>query len=130
MDKQYEIVTRNRLTKHDIGKIHVSKTDGFYHRCLCTGHSIPSFYTLHPFFHFFSFFFYFHGLEICKTAIICRYQSTDAIRKRHLYIHISRLMQSENGILWCKKGGCCVLSTSSYGFYVRKQIVEVHMLNK
>jgi hypothetical protein len=26
------------------------------------------------------------------------YQSTDAIRKRHLYIHISRLMQSENGI--------------------------------
>ena len=25
-------------------------------------------------------------------------QSTDAIRKRHLYIHISRLMQSENGI--------------------------------
>ena len=26
-------------------------------------------------------------------------QSTDAIRKRHLYIHISRLMQSENGIL-------------------------------
>jgi len=27
------------------------------------------------------------------------YQSTDAIRKRHLYIHISRLMQSENGIL-------------------------------
>jgi hypothetical protein len=24
---------------------------------------------------------------------------TDAIRKRHLYIHISRLMQSENGIL-------------------------------
>jgi len=25
------------------------------------------------------------------------YQSTDAIRKRHLYIHISRLMQSENG---------------------------------
>ena len=99
MDKQYEIVTRNRLTKHDIGKIHVSKTDGFYHRCLCTGHSIPSFYTLHPFLHFFYFFFYFHGLEICKTAIICRYQSTDAIRKRHLYIHISRLMQSENGIL-------------------------------
>jgi hypothetical protein len=27
------------------------------------------------------------------------YQSTDAIRKRHLYIQISRLMQSENGIL-------------------------------
>ena len=27
------------------------------------------------------------------------YQSTDATRKRHLYIHISRLMQSENGIL-------------------------------
>jgi hypothetical protein len=63
------------------------------------------------------------------------YQSTDAIRKRHLYIHISRLMQSENGILllfyiflsngneekkWkrgvgCKKGGCCVLSTSTCG---------------
>jgi hypothetical protein len=30
---------------------------------------------------------------------IYTYQSTDAIRKRHLYIHISRLMQSENGIL-------------------------------
>ena len=65
----------------------------------------------------------------------CAYQSTDAIRKRHLYIHISRLMQSENGILLlfyiflshenerkkkekkggvgCKKGGCCVLSTST-----------------
>ena len=27
------------------------------------------------------------------------YQSTGAIRKRHLYVHISRLMQSENGIL-------------------------------
>ena len=27
------------------------------------------------------------------------YQSTDVIRKRHLYIHISQLMQSENGIL-------------------------------
>jgi hypothetical protein len=26
-------------------------------------------------------------------------ESTDAIRKRHFYIHISRLMQSENGIL-------------------------------
>ena len=66
---------------------------------------------------------------------IYTYQSTDAIRKRHLYIHISRLMQSENGILllfyiflshgnggkkWkkgvgCKKGGCCVLSTSTCG---------------
>jgi hypothetical protein len=52
-----------------------------------------------PIFHFF---FHFHGLEICKTAIMCRflmYQSTDGIRKRHLYIHISRLMQSENSIL-------------------------------
>jgi hypothetical protein len=27
------------------------------------------------------------------------FQSTDAIRKQHLYIHISGLMQSENGIL-------------------------------
>ena len=27
------------------------------------------------------------------------YQSTDAIRKRHIYIHISGLMQSENGTL-------------------------------
>ena len=58
------------------------------------------------------------------------YQSTDAIRKRHLYIHISRIIQSENGIILlfyiflshgnekkkknkCKKGGCCVLSTST-----------------
>jgi hypothetical protein len=41
------------------------------HRCLWTGHSIPPFYTLPPFFIFF--FFHFHGLEICKTAIICRF---------------------------------------------------------
>ena len=34
-----------------------------------------------------------------KTASLYTYQSTYAIRKRHLYIHISRLMQSENGIL-------------------------------
>ena len=33
------------------------------------------------------------------TFSIYTYQSTDAIKKRHLYIHISRLMQSENGIL-------------------------------
>jgi hypothetical protein len=75
-----------------------------------------------------------------KTASLYTYhQSTDAIRKRHLYIHISRLMQWENGILLlfyiflshgnekklkkikknekrgvgCKKGECCVLSTST-----------------
>jgi hypothetical protein len=35
----------------------------------------------------------------CFSRLICVYQSTDAIRKRHLYIHISRLMQSENRIL-------------------------------
>ena len=35
----------------------------------------------------------------CFSRLICVYQSTDAIRKRHLYIHISRLMQSKNGIL-------------------------------
>jgi hypothetical protein len=46
-----------------------------------TGDSIPPFYTLSPFFHLFL------------------YQSTDAIRKRHLHVHISRFMQSENGIL-------------------------------
>ena len=34
------------------------------HRCLWTGHSIPP---------FFIFFLHFHGLEICKTAIICRF---------------------------------------------------------
>ena len=63
------------------------------------------------------------------------YQSTDAIRKRHLYIHIGRLMQSENGILLLfyiflshgneeekneKRGGCCVLSTSTCGQIERK----------
>jgi hypothetical protein len=63
--------------------------------------------TQHP--PFLNCFPYFHGLEICKTAIICRFliaqvdwyvdmyieipfsdcisQSTDAIRKRYLYIH-------------------------------------------
>ena len=36
--------------------------------------------------------------EICCIAsVLYTYQSTDAIRKWHLYIHISRLMQSENG---------------------------------
>ena len=62
-----------------------------------------------------------------KTASLYTYQSTDVIRKRHLYIHISRLMQSENGILLLfyiflshgnekkngKRGGSCVLSTST-----------------
>jgi hypothetical protein len=61
------------------------------------------------------------------TFSIYTYQSTDAVRKRHLCIHISPLMQSENGISllfyiflshenekkkW-KKGECCVLSTST-----------------
>ena len=36
---------------------------------------------------------------ILFVCIYIAYQSTDAIRKRQLYIHISRLMQSENGIL-------------------------------
>ena len=73
-----------------------------------------------------------------KYMPLCTYQSTDAIRKRQLYIHIRRLMQSENGILLlfyiflshrnekkqiekrgvgCKKGGCCVLSTSTCDAY-------------
>ena len=34
-----------------------------------------------------------------STDMYIYYQSTDAIGKRHLYIHISQLMQSENGIL-------------------------------
>ena len=80
------------------------------------------------------------SVDLCnqKTASLYTYQSTYAIRKRHLYIHISRLMQSENGILLlfyiflshgngkkkkknekkgvgCEKGGCCVLSTSTCG---------------
>ena len=37
---------------------------GFTGKSLWTGHSIPLF----PFFSF-----HFHGLEICKTAIICRF---------------------------------------------------------
>ena len=41
------------------------------HRYLWTGHSIPPFYTLPPFFIFFP---HFLGLEICKTAIICRFR--------------------------------------------------------
>ena len=38
-------------------------------------------------------------IEMPFSDYIYTYQSTDAIRKRHLYIHISLLMQSENGIL-------------------------------
>jgi hypothetical protein len=59
----------------------------------------------------------------CISRLICIY----IIRKRHLYIHISRLMQSENGILLLfyiflshgnekkneKRAECCVLSTST-----------------
>jgi len=57
------------------------------------------------------FFFHFHGLEICKTAIICRFLSTDAIRKRHIIIIFL------NGV-GCKKGGCCVLSPSTCAAYL------------
>ena len=93
------------------------------HRCLWTGHSIPPFFIFSPF----------PWLRNMSTDDTVFNQSTDAIRKRYLYINISRLMQSENGILLlfyiflshgkenksekrrvgCKKGGCCVLSTST-----------------
>ena len=81
--------------------------------------------------------------KLISISISISYQSTDVIRKRHFYIHISRLMQSENGILllfyiylshgngkknniktfflkWvgCKKGGCCVLSPSTCGISI------------
>ena len=48
------------------------------------------------------------------TFSIYTYQSTDAIRKRHLYIHISRLMQSENGITIYISVDLCNQKTAYY----------------
>ena len=69
------------------------------------GHDTASpIFTPHPpplFYHFFP--LHFHGLEICKTAIICRfltYQST-----------------------YAKKGGCCVLSTSTC-VYTEREFIQ------
>ena len=119
----------------------------FYHRCLWTGHSTPPFfYTLPPFKKIkmlMFFYIHFHGLEICKTAIICRllnaswsriyiyyinpwswcisvdwcnqktaflytYQSTDAIRKRHIIavLHISKpwKWKKKHQIIFFKRG--------------------------
>ena len=73
----------------------------------------PPFLHPTPLFQFFFilFFFHFHGLEICKTAIICR--------KIIAVLHISKSWKwkkrkkNEKRGAGCKKGGCCVLSTST-----------------
>ena len=78
------------------------------HRYLWTGHSIPLFYTLPSFFSFFLSFIYM-SVEWCnqKTASLYTYQSTYAIRKRHIIavLHISKPWKWKKKKEKEKKGG-------------------------
>ena len=63
------------------------------------------------------------------TFSIYTYQSTDAIRKRHLYIHISRLMQSENGIsIYISVDLCNQKTASLYTYQSTYAIRKRHII--
>ena len=78
----------------------------FSHRCLWTEHSIPP--ILHPA-PLFQFFFHLHGLEICKTAIICGFwlhKSTD------MYIEMPFSAMASQ--IWPLNTGLTVISKLSF----------------
>ena len=59
-----------------------------------------------------------------KTASLYTYQSTYAIIKWHIIavLHISNGEKIKKGGVGCKKGGCCVLSTTTCVYYMIKTV--------